>query len=81
VGGAAQGVHLVKDQTPRFEGWNLVPLAGVPLVGRMFVGRYNRVSDTWRDSAGILHNVLRADSDKVARAAQNYRNAENPGGN
>ncbi len=79
MSGAAQGVNLVKERTPRFEGWNLVPLAGVPLVGRMFVGRYNTISDTWRDSAGILRGVLDKDSEKVTRAAQNYRNAERPG--
>ncbi|MGP4096147.1 hypothetical protein [Nonomuraea sp. KM90] len=76
----AQGVGLVRDRTPRFEGWNLAPLAGVPIVGLAFVGRFNRISDTWGDSAGILHGVLAADSGKITRSAQNYRNAENPGG-
>ncbi|MFD2355678.1 hypothetical protein ACFSTC_50015 [Nonomuraea ferruginea] len=46
----------------------------------MFVNRLNTISDTWRDSAGILRDVLRTDAAKVSRAAANYRQAENPGG-
>ncbi|MEV4084651.1 hypothetical protein ACGFJC_18025 [Nonomuraea fuscirosea] len=80
ISGAAQGVNQVKEYTPRFEGVDLAPLAGVPLVGLMFVNRFNRISDSWKDSAGILHNLLQTDSGKIAMAANNYRNAERPGG-
>ncbi|GAA1693648.1 hypothetical protein GCM10009733_106880 [Nonomuraea maheshkhaliensis] len=80
ISGAAQGVNEVKEYTPRFEGMDLAPLAGVPLVGLMFVNRFNRISDSWKDSAGILHDVLQTDSGKIAMAANNYRNAERPGG-
>ncbi|MEV5889891.1 hypothetical protein [Nonomuraea fuscirosea] len=80
ISGAAQGVNQVKEYTPRFEGMDLAPLAGVPLVGLMFVNRFNRISDSWKDSAGILHNVLRTDSGKITMAARNYRDAERPGG-
>ncbi|MCF6476523.1 hypothetical protein FAF44_50555 [Nonomuraea sp. MG754425] len=80
MSGVAEGVGYVKERAPRFEGWNLVPLAGVPIVGLMFVGRYNRISDAWGDSALILRDVLGADSDKITVSAQNYRNAESAGG-
>lgn len=80
MSGTADGVGLVRERTPRFEGWNLAPLAGVPVIGLMFVNRLNTISDTWRDSAGILRDVLRTDAAKVGRAAANYRQAENPGG-
>ncbi|PZG17901.1 hypothetical protein [Nonomuraea aridisoli] len=71
----ATGVDLTGNRTPRFEGWNLAPLAGVPLIGLMFVGRLNTIADTWRDTSGILSNVLRDDSDKITRSAANYRAA------
>lgn len=73
---AAEGVGLVRQRTPRFEGWNLVPLAGVPAVGLLFAGRFNAIADTWDDSAGILSDVLLTDSGKVGRSAANYRQAE-----
>ncbi|MEU7853302.1 hypothetical protein [Nonomuraea sp. NPDC049141] len=70
--GSATGVDTVKQWTPRFEGWNLIPMAGVPIVGLMFVNRLNTIADTWRDSAGILSEVLRTDSGKIYKAADNY---------
>ncbi|MEV0514406.1 hypothetical protein [Nonomuraea sp. NPDC050405] len=73
---SATGVETVRQWTPRFEGWNLIPMAGVPIVGLMFVGRFNTVTDTWEDSAGILAEVLRTDSGKVSRAADNYAAAD-----
>jgi hypothetical protein len=73
---SATGVDTVKQWTPRFEGWNLTPMAGIPIVGLMFVNRFNIIADTWRDSAGILTEVLRTDSGKVFRAADNYVAAE-----
>ncbi|TDD12824.1 hypothetical protein E1292_00780 [Nonomuraea deserti] len=76
---SATGVDTVKEATPRFEGWDLVPLAGVPIVGLMFVNRFNTITDTWKDSAGILSEVLRTDSGKVSRAADNYVAAERAG--
>lgn len=69
---SATGVDAVKQWTPRFEGWSLAPMAGIPIVGLMFVNRFNTIADTWRDSAGILTEVLRTDSGKVAKAADNY---------
>lgn len=69
---SATGVDTVKQWTPRFEGWNLAPMAGIPIVGLMFVSRLNTIADTWRDSAGILTEVLRTDSGKVSKAADNY---------
>ncbi|HEX4812436.1 MAG TPA: hypothetical protein VFV66_06750 [Nonomuraea sp.] len=77
---AAQGVNAIRNHTPRFEGWDLAPMAGVPIVGLMFIDRFNRISDTWKDSAGILHNLLKTDTDKLATAARNYRAAERPPG-
>ncbi|SDH82421.1 hypothetical protein SAMN05421869_103341 [Nonomuraea jiangxiensis] len=77
--GAGQGVHQVNQRTPRFEGWNLAPLVGVPIVGLWFVGRYNNIADTYRDSATILGNLLKNDSTKLITSAANYR-AANPGG-
>lgn len=70
--GSATGVDAVRQRTPRFEGWNLSPMAGVPVVGLMFVNRLNTIADTWRDSAGILSEVLRTDSGKIYQAADNY---------
>ncbi|MFI7616275.1 hypothetical protein E1286_11145 [Nonomuraea terrae] len=71
----ATGVNLAGNRTPRFEGWNLAPLAGMPQIGLRFVGRLNAIADTWRDSTGILGNVLRDDSDKIIKSAANYRAA------
>ncbi|MEU8247152.1 hypothetical protein [Nonomuraea sp. NPDC048916] len=79
MGASADGVEVVERQTPRFEGWNLVPLAGIPIVGVPFAGRFNTIADTWRDSAGILADMLRTDSGKVSRAADNYHAAETAG--
>ncbi|GAA2356580.1 hypothetical protein [Nonomuraea africana] len=76
MGTSATGVDEIKQHIPRFEGWNLVPLAGVPVIGLAFVGRFNSIADLWCDSAGILGEVLRKDSDKVCRAADNYVAAE-----
>jgi hypothetical protein len=69
---SATGVDTVKERTPRFEGWDLAPMAGVPIVGLMFVNRLNTIADIWRDSAGILSEVLRTDSGKIDKAADNY---------
>ncbi|MCK2221301.1 hypothetical protein MF672_046985 [Actinomadura sp. ATCC 31491] len=77
---SARGVHLVKQRTPRFEGWNLAPLAGVPVVGLMFTDRFNRIADTWSDSARILGDVLHRDAGKVTLSAGNYRAAEQANG-
>ncbi|MEO3793266.1 hypothetical protein ABGB14_23900 [Nonomuraea sp. B10E15] len=76
---SATGVDTVKEATPRFEGWSLIPLAGIPIVGQIFVSRFNTITDTWKDSAGILSEVLRTDSGKVSRAADNYVAAERAG--
>ncbi|MEU4578000.1 hypothetical protein ACBI99_38610 [Nonomuraea sp. ATR24] len=72
MGDSAIGVDSVKQWTPRFEGWHLAPMAGIPIVGLMFVNRLNTIADTWRDSAGILTEVLRTDSGKISTAAANY---------
>ncbi|WP_432930043.1 hypothetical protein ACQPZZ_07140 [Microbispora sp. CA-135349] len=79
VGGSAEGVRRLKDATPRFEGWTLAPLAGVPVVGLAFVHRFNAVSDTWSDAAGVLGDALRRDSETLVRAADNYVAAEKAG--
>ncbi|MFD1931565.1 hypothetical protein ACFSKW_08760 [Nonomuraea mangrovi] len=76
---SATGVHTLKEHTPVFEGWNLVPLAGIPIVGLPFVGRFNNISNTWRDSAGILGGVLRTDSGKLFQAADVYTAADRAG--
>ncbi|TDD14539.1 hypothetical protein [Nonomuraea diastatica] len=76
---SATGVNTLKEATPRFEGWSLAPLAGVPIVGLMFVNRFNTITDTWKDSAGILSEVLHTDSGKVSRAAENYAAAARAG--
>ncbi|MBB3728428.1 MULTISPECIES: hypothetical protein [Nonomuraea] len=73
---SATGVHTLKEHTPVFEGWNLVPLAGIPIVGLPFVGRFNNISHTWRDSAGILGGVLGTDSGQLFHAADVYMAAE-----
>jgi hypothetical protein len=65
--------------TPRFEGWSLAPLGGVPLVGLAFVNRLNAVTDTWAECTGILRNVLMGNSGKLAVAAQNYAQAQKAG--
>ncbi|WP_169950617.1 hypothetical protein [Microbispora sp. H11081] len=72
MGDSAEGVLRVKDATPRFQGWNLAPLAGVPIVGLAFVHRFNTVSDTWSGAAGILGDALRGDGETLVRAAGNY---------
>ncbi|WP_170223755.1 hypothetical protein [Nonomuraea turkmeniaca] len=47
----------------------------------MFVARYNDASDSWGEAAGILRDALEANSGKITRAAQNYRDAEIASGN
>ncbi|QYC38711.1 hypothetical protein Nocox_05420 [Nonomuraea coxensis DSM 45129] len=74
--GSATGVQGVRQRTPRFEGWNLAPLAGVPVVGLMFTDRFNTIADTWNDSAGILSDVLHKDAGRVTLSAHHYRQAE-----
>lgn len=76
VGGSAEGVRRLGDATPRFQGWNLAPLAGVPIVGLTAVHRFNTVSDTWSSAAGILGDALHADGETLVRAADNYVAAE-----
>ncbi|MDP9849389.1 hypothetical protein [Streptosporangium lutulentum] len=72
MSGAAVGVDELKNSTPRFEGWNLVPLAGIPIIGLPYAGRFNTISDTWADSAGILKNLLAHSGEKLVRSADNY---------
>ncbi|MGW0801889.1 hypothetical protein [Nonomuraea sp. NPDC002799] len=74
-----RGVHMIKERVPRFEGWNLVPLAGVPAVGQMFVGRFNTIADVWSDTLGILGNTLTKDGGRITTVAANYR-AAHPAG-
>ncbi|GAB3152153.1 hypothetical protein [Microbispora hainanensis] len=76
VSGSADGVRRLGDATPRFQGWNLAPLAGVPIVGLTAVHRFNTVSDTWSSAAGILGDALRTDGETLVRAADNYVAAE-----
>ncbi|NUW44885.1 hypothetical protein [Nonomuraea rhodomycinica] len=73
---SATGVETVKHWTPRFEGWQLIPMAGVPIAGLLFVNRFNTVSDTWADCAGILSGLLRTDGGKIVKAADNYHAAD-----
>ncbi|NUW33745.1 hypothetical protein HTZ77_20230 [Nonomuraea sp. SMC257] len=73
---SATGVDTVKHWTPRFEGWQLTPMAGVPIAGLLFVDRFNIISDTWKDCAGILSGLLRTDSGKIVKAADNYAAAD-----
>ncbi|MEV6860987.1 hypothetical protein AB0M44_08275 [Streptosporangium subroseum] len=75
MSGAAVGVQELKNSTPRFEGWNLVPLAGIPIIGMPFVGRFNGISDLWADSADILRGVLTRSGEKLMRSADNYAQA------
>ncbi|MGI5161060.1 hypothetical protein [Microbispora sp. CA-102843] len=79
VGGSADGVRRLGDATPRFQGWNLAPLAGVPIVGLTFVHRFNSVSDTWSNAAGVLGDALHRDGETLVRAADNYVAAEKAG--
>lgn len=74
---AATGVSRTASRSPRFEGWNLVPMAGVPLVGLLFANRINTIADGWRDAGDILSHFLRTDGDKIAASAAHYR-AANP---
>ncbi|MEU6407431.1 hypothetical protein [Microbispora sp. NPDC046933] len=76
VGGSADGVRRLRDATPRFQGWNLTPLAGIPIVGLASVHRFNSVADTWSDAAGILGDALHRDGETLVRAADNYVAAE-----
>ncbi|MEV4892476.1 hypothetical protein AB0K48_24160 [Nonomuraea sp. NPDC055795] len=70
---SADVVGAVQSATPRFEGWNLAPVAGVPMIGLMFVGRLNTIADAWADCAGVLREVLKEDGHKLMKVAQNYR--------
>ncbi|MCG5218950.1 hypothetical protein [Streptosporangium sp. KLBMP 9127] len=70
--GSAATAEDLLNGTPRFEGWNLVPLAGIPLVGLPFVQRINVIADEWAFGAGILRDVLWDDSNRLYRAAGNY---------
>ncbi|XVQ87377.1 hypothetical protein ACQP2K_08180 [Microbispora siamensis] len=79
VGGSADGVGRLRDATPRFHGWNLAPLAGVPIVGLTFVHRFNSVSDTWSSAAGVLGDALHRDGETLVKAADNYVAAEKAG--
>ncbi|WP_185949512.1 hypothetical protein [Microbispora sp. KK1-11] len=79
VGGSADGVRRLRDATPRFQGWNLAPLAGVPIVGLTFVHRFNSVSETWSNAAGVLGDALHTDGETLVRAADNYVAAEKAG--
>ncbi|GGO17989.1 hypothetical protein GCM10010116_36260 [Microbispora rosea subsp. aerata] len=79
VGGSAEGVRRLKDTAPRFQGWNLAPLAGIPVVGLAFVHRFNAVSDTWATAAGILGDALHRDGETLLRAADNYVAAQRAG--
>ncbi|MBG0815340.1 hypothetical protein [Planomonospora sp. ID82291] len=76
TGAAATEVQGTVDGTPRFEGWNLVPLAGVPLVGLLFVNRLNAVADTWADGAKILRETLGSDAERLMRVAATYVQVE-----
>jgi hypothetical protein len=70
---AGDVVGQLKAETPRFEGWNLAPVAGIPAIGLMFVGRMNTISDTWSDCAGLLREVLERDGDLLFKVAENYQ--------
>ncbi|MFD9941191.1 hypothetical protein ACFWYW_44375 [Nonomuraea sp. NPDC059023] len=72
---AADVVSMLQTATPRFEGSNLAPVAGVPMIGLMFVSRLNAIADAWADCAAILREVLKEDGHKLMRVAQNYRAA------
>lgn len=76
VDDTATDVDVMKRATPRFDGWQLAPMCGVPVVAQMFIGRLNVIADTWADCAGILAGQLHADSGKVSRAVGNYVAAE-----
>ncbi|MEU7691319.1 hypothetical protein FLW53_08255 [Microbispora sp. SCL1-1] len=76
VSGSADGVRRLGDATPRFQGWNLAPLAGIPIVGLTVVHRFNTISDTWSGAAAILGDALHTDGETLVRAADNYVAAE-----
>lgn len=73
---AASAVNQIKAVTPRFEGWDLIPVIGIPAIGLPFHDRFNALSDTWADCAAILRTVLEDDSEKLAEVAQKYRTVE-----
>ena len=72
---AANVVDQLKAATPRFDGGNLAPVVGIPMIGLVFVGRLNDVADTWADCAEILRGVLEKDGGKLFKVAENYRAA------
>ncbi|GGK50561.1 hypothetical protein Ppa06_09040 [Planomonospora parontospora subsp. parontospora] len=76
AGDAGTEVQGALDGTPRFEGWNLAPLAGVPLVGLLFVNRLNAVADTWAAGARVLRETLASDSERLVRVAATYVQVE-----
>ncbi|WP_328708322.1 hypothetical protein OHB01_16975 [Microbispora hainanensis] len=76
VSGSADGVRRLGDATPRFRGWSLAPLAGIPIVGLTVVHRFNTISDTWSGAAAILGDALHTDGETLVRAADNYVAAE-----
>jgi hypothetical protein len=73
------GVEQLKEVPPRFEGWGLAPLSGIPLVGLWFVRRLDVIVDTWADSVHILGAVLKADSKKLIATADKYIEVTTPG--
>ncbi|WP_285772936.1 hypothetical protein [Microtetraspora sp. NBRC 13810] len=73
---SATALHALKGSSPEFEGWNLAPVGGIPLVGLPYVNRLNSVSRTWGDSAAILGDSLRSDGGTMVRAAENYDASE-----
>ncbi|MFB4292810.1 hypothetical protein ACBI99_34560 [Nonomuraea sp. ATR24] len=75
---SADVVSRLKSATPRFEGWNLAPIAGIPAIGLMFVNRINTIADTWADCAKLLDKVLEEDGSKLFKVAENYAAAHAP---
>ncbi|MCC5575751.1 hypothetical protein IMZ11_08875 [Microtetraspora sp. AC03309] len=73
---SAVHVNQIKAATPRFESWNLVPVAGIPSIGLLYVNRLNTISDVWADCAGVLKEVLEVDGGLLVTVAGNYRAAE-----
>lgn len=72
---SATTVDQLKVLVPRFQGWNLAPFSGIPILGLMYVNSLNTIADAWGDCAEILREVLEKDSQKLFKVAENYHAA------
>jgi hypothetical protein len=72
----SQRCNQCKSQVPLFEGWDLVPGTGMPVVGLFFASNYNEYANVFKDALAAMAAALDVAHQKLNGVASSYAATE-----